>query len=314
MNGHLLTDPAALRKTIQERLFQYCGCESLHRNEPCDDVRTSSVMLLLGRSVPRDGRKPEICIILNKRSRDVRQGGDLCCPGGSMESRFDPWLAKLLTLPGSPLSRWPNWKVLRHCKAGDADLLALLLATSIRESWEEMRLNPFKIRFLGPLPSQCLLLFRRVIHPMVCWVSGRKRFTPSWEVEKIVDLPLRHLLDPAHYVRYRLHVPEHLAWRFKGTTTDFPGLIFRDNGGTEVLWGVTYRIVTLLLELVFGFIPPGMERLPVVPSVLDEQYVYGKSGTPPRAPLVPGGTHRPCGCGEDDPDAVAVTGSRMGRR
>jgi hypothetical protein len=153
--------------------------------------------------------------------------------------------------------------------------MSLLLATGLRESWEEMRLNPLFVRFLGPLPSQCLLLFRRVIHPMVGWVQWQKHFVPSWEVEKIVTLPLRSLLDPRRYARYRLHVPPHMEWRFNGKPDDFPCFIFSNENQTELLWGVTYRIVTLLVELVFGFTPPDMASLRLISGVLNEGYVQG---------------------------------------
>ena len=69
-------------------------------------------MLRLGLQDVGDGVGREISVILNKRSRDVLQGGDLCCPGGTINSRLDAYLAKALSLPGSPLSRWPYWALL----------------------------------------------------------------------------------------------------------------------------------------------------------------------------------------------------------
>ncbi len=66
-----------------------------------------------------------------------------------------------------------------------------------------MGLNPFGLTFLGPLPTQCLILFRRSVHPMVAWVSYQKRFHLSWEVERIVQFPLRALLNPFNYALYR---------------------------------------------------------------------------------------------------------------
>ncbi len=278
----LLEDPAALQSQTIRLLRDRCGCESLFKNDKCLKVMASSVMLLLGRRQVENKGNPEICIILNKRSKQVRQAGDLCCPGGTVETDLDPYIARLLTLPGSPLARWPHWSNFRCEQPYEARLMSLLLATSIRESWEEMRLNPFCTRFLGPLPSQCLILFRRVIHPMVCWVSRQKRFTPSWEVEKIVSIPLKLLLNPAHYALYRLHIPPHLEWRLRGgLVQDFPCFLYSHENRTEILWGVTYRIVTLFLETVFGFKPPPVAALPLVPGVLDDNYVYGINGKRP---------------------------------
>ncbi|NLI82110.1 MAG: hypothetical protein GX443_10555 [Deltaproteobacteria bacterium] len=273
MNRRLLTNPDALKVRIDEVLNRKWGCESLYENSPCDRVKSSSVMLLLGPQSCENGAAPEICFILNKRSMSVPQGGDLCCPGGTAKRTVDPLIARLLTLPGSPLTRWKHWKRLQRCLPGEARLVSRLLATGLRESWEEMRLNPFRVEFLGPMPSQCLLLFRRIIHPMVAWISGQKRFTPSWEVERIVMLPVRELFRLENYARYRLEVPPSLEWRFNGRPDDFPCFRFAHGERLELLWGVTYRIVTLLLEMVFDFTVPQAASLPVVTGVIDESYV-----------------------------------------
>jgi hypothetical protein len=41
------------------------------------------------------------------------------------------------------------------------------------------------------------------------------------------------------------------------------------------LWGVTDRIVTLFLELIFKFNAPEINSLPVIHRILDERYLYG---------------------------------------
>lgn len=276
LSHYLLSHPAALQSRIDEALSGKCGSESLFENTACERVKSSSVMLLLGVQVARNGHGPEICFILNKRSMSVRQGGDLCCPGGTANSRLDPLIARFLMLPGSPLTRWTHWRKTHASQPREARQISLLLATGLRESWEEMRLSPFFTRFLGPLPSQCLLLFRRVIHPMVAWVSWQRHFIPSWEVERIVTIPIRELLKPDRYARYRLQVPPHMEWRFNGKPDDFPCFRFVQGGQKELLWGVTFRIVTLLLELVFEFNVPPMASLPVVKGVIEESYILGQ--------------------------------------
>ena len=50
--------------------------------------------------------------------------------------------------------------------------LALFLAVALRETWEEMGLNPLNIKFLGMLPEQGLIVFDRSIFPMVGWLDG----------------------------------------------------------------------------------------------------------------------------------------------
>jgi len=280
----LMADPAALRSRILEALYLDCDDSSIFERENGAGATSSSVMLLLGEQpagtecpASAGRRGGEIALILNKRSRRVRQAGDLCCPGGAVEPQLDPYLAKLLLLPGSPLARWPHWARYqsRECRES-ARLLALLLATGIRESWEEMRLNPFSIALLGALPPQRLLLFPRIIHPLVGWVKWQQRLVPSWEVEKIVPIPLRSLLNPAHYACYRLHVPSRLEQRFNQSTRDMPCFLYQDGSQTEMLWGATYKIVMNFMERVFRFRPPDLRALPMVPGILDESYIFGR--------------------------------------
>lgn len=277
MTTSLLEDPAALRAHVLRVLQSHCCGEDLFPTHLCQGIVSSSVLLLLGRKSAENGHAPEICVILNKRSQSVPQPGDLCCPGGTVENTLDPYLARLLMIPGSPLRRWPHWRELQKREPHTARLVSLLLATGLRESWEEMRLNPLLTRFLGPLSAQRLLLFKRVIHPMVAWVHRQKRFTLSWEVEKLVYIPLRSLLDAQRYVRYRLYVPEHLERKFRGKSSDFPCFVHVDGGERELLWGATYNILTSFLNKVFGFVPPQMERVPVVPGTLDECYMNGRA-------------------------------------
>ena len=277
---NLLFNAPALRQRVISALSQRCSLETLYRDTECRDIRTSSVLLLIGENVADEGGMPESCIILNKRSKHVKQPGDLCCPGGATE-KFDRFLARFLSFRGSILSRWPCWSELRREEPQNAEFLSLLYAAGLRESWEEMRLNPFGLTFLGPLPSQCLILFRRVIHPLVAWVSYQKEFTLSREVERIVWFPLRALLNPYNYAVYRMYVPPRLEWRFRGTTVDFPCFVYRTRGKAELLWGATFRIVTMFLETIFGFRVPDVQRLPMVPATVSDEYVQGR--TPTRA-------------------------------
>ncbi len=153
--------------------------------------------------------------------------------------------------------------------------MALLLATSIRESFEEMRLNPFGLKFLGPLPSQRLIMFHRKIYPMVCWIAKQKRFFPNWEVEKVVYIPIKNLLTPSKYARYRLYLEKPLENRNKQNIQDFPCFLHKHQGESEVLWGATFRITMVFLEIVFGFKPPDIESLPVVHGTLHDNYLTG---------------------------------------
>lgn len=236
---------------------------------------TSSVLFLLGPNCQGKGFSPTPCLILNKRSLRVKQPGDLCCPGGSISSSLDYYIAKLLYLPGFPLSRWPYWSLWRKKRRTEARSLALLFATCLREGFEEMRLNPLGVKFLGPLPSQQLVMFRKVIYPMVCWTSRQKRFSPNWEVEKIVYIPLQNLLTPSNYARYRLDVESSQENGNDLNTKEYPCFVHEYQGESEVLWGATFRITMVFLEIVFGFKSPDMDSLPVVCGSLGENYLTG---------------------------------------
>ncbi|WP_448383977.1 hypothetical protein [Desulfosoma sp.] len=271
----ILDHPSALQEHIEERL-----APGIVNDPSPEEFRqqlgiSSSVLLLLGCGFQEDGCAQEPCLILNRRSRRVRQSGDLCCPGGTVETRLDPILAKALSLPRLPLARWPYWSELRRKYPHAARLLALHLATGLRESWEEMRLNPLFFRFLGPLPSERLRLFVRVIHPLVGWLSRPQRFVPNWEVERIVAIPLRRLLDPGHYYRYRLYVAPDAQGAVEPPTQDFPCFLHQDGVHVEILWGATFRIVTLFLAKVFDFSPPDVSHRPIVPGLLDAAYLNG---------------------------------------
>jgi hypothetical protein len=236
---------------------------------------SSSVLFLLGSC--RNGRRGQVktCLVLNKRSRAVRQPGDLCFPGGRTTPLVDTLLSRLIRLPFLPLGRWPFWQEWRTRRPNQARRLSLLLATGLRESLEEMRLNPAGIRFLGPLPAEDLTMFDRVIYPMVGWITRQKRFVPNWEVERVVYLPIKDLLNREQYARYRLHIK-----RGNGPNKAFyrkNSLCYRHETekGTEILWGVTFRIILVFIKQVFDFDPPPIQTLPVIDNILDETYFNG---------------------------------------
>jgi hypothetical protein len=264
-----LQRPSLLRKQIGDRLHTHNSREPIFTMEGVDLAVASAVLFLLGRQPGKTNHPEELCLILNKRSANVRQAGDLCCPGGRVSPRLDAGLAKLLRLPMLPLARWSFWADWRKRRPYDVKWLRLLLATGLRESMEEMRLNPFGLKFLGPLTPQTLVMFQRVIYPMVIWVTRQKRFYPNWEVEKIVSIPLRDLFNPAQYARYRLRIETPSAGEYVNT---FPCFRYEKDGKTEILWGATFRITMVFLNYVFGFSPPDFDSLPEIRGNLSRAY------------------------------------------
>lgn len=254
-------EPSSLKDRILAKL--HCSEKEL---EALSTAETASVLLLV------EGKDGAPGILLNKRSTLVRQPGDLCCPGG----RVVPWIDKLgaltLLLPGSPLRRGQGWsKCKRKLSSSTRSMLRLFLAASLRESFEEMGLLPWKVEFMGALEPHRLRLFDRRILPMVGWFEGQSRFRLNWEVEKIVRISLKELLDSSNYALYRIKnhpVPGSI----------FPCFVHREETSQEILWGATYNIVQSFLKTVFGFVPPPEDRRATFEGELASNYLTGSRG------------------------------------
>jgi 8-oxo-dGTP pyrophosphatase MutT (NUDIX family) len=256
---------------IRETLREWNREARLFPEDLPDSSGTSAVLLLLSEGRLGKERESEPCIVFTKRSEAVRQSGDLCFPGGRIHPHMDALGARLLGFPFSPLGRWPDWEKWLTYRREEAARLAFLLATGFRESLEEMGLNPFGTEFLGPLPHQCLQPFQRALYPMVVWIKGQKHFSLNTEVEKIVFIPLKDLLNPERYVCYRMHFAA-VRGQSDEPIQDFPGFLHEEEEGPEVLWGVTYRIVENFLEMIYGFTPPAIDSLKVVEGSRGEAY------------------------------------------
>lgn len=262
----------------QERLGALALQRGLDELTPAKVVRDSAVLFVLSPCGPANSGP---CLVLNKRSVKVKQPGDLCCPGGSLSKGLDHLLAQFMLLPRSPLRRWSHWPLWSQQHREQARTLALLLSASLREAWEEMRLNPLQVSFLGYLPMQPLVMFDRVIYPMVGWSVPQRHFKPNWEVERIVFIPVHTLLDTHRYGRFRPMVAG------QGSSDsqplhheDLPCFVHEDDSGKELLWGATYRIVRDFLKIGFDFIPPPLDSLPLVEKEMSREYLNGSKYNP----------------------------------
>lgn len=264
----------AFIKKLQRRLHVNAQKEK-YLVKPLGNLRqVSSVLFLLGDNCGRAQGIASPCVVMNMRSALVRQAGDLCCPGGGLSLLADGLIARLLELPFSALNRWPYWSWWRKYFSFVTKQMALCYAAALREGVEEMRLNPFGLTFLGPLPTQHLTMFKRTIYPQVVWINRQRRFFPNWEVERIVYLPLQELLNPANYARYRLQMrfcePRQSASSYD---TDLLCYTHRHGNGSDILWGATFRITMDFLRIIFGFQPPDPHRLRVIRRRIDDNYL-----------------------------------------
>jgi hypothetical protein len=238
-------------------------------------IPPSVVLFLLSPTGDRETGLGIPSLVLTKRSSRVRQPGDLCCPGGGLSERLDAMMAPLLGLPGGTLHRWPLWNRWRSRHPRLASRLSVFMAAGLREGVEEMRLNPFDFHFLGVLPPSELVMFERLILPLVGWLPNQQRFRPNWEVERMVSIPLDHLLNPENYACYRITVDPRRDGSQGMDMLDLPCFVHRHGGDEEILWGVTFRITMDFLGRVFAFSPPPLDRLPVIRRRLSRHYRTG---------------------------------------
>lgn len=260
---------------ILRRDFPLDVFKGISAYSPCDDRCEVTAVLFLVCPRPRTHRiarfedrteygEGELGIALNKRSRYVIQPGDLCFPGGGVKEPFDRLFSYLTIFLKGWLSGYPS---------GIRRILSLLSVTALREAWEEIGLNPFRVKICGVLPPHRLVMFHKIIVPIVGLLySSVIMRTDGHEVEKIVWIPFSELLDPTHYARYRLYNYPYLQQQGRGYQ-DFLCFIHQDGVATEILWGATFRMVMDFIGRFFDFFPPPPETLPVVPGVLSDSYL-----------------------------------------
>ena len=157
----------------------------------------ASVFLIV---YPKDG---EYCVLLNKRTEEVEHHkGEISFPGGGK----DP---------------------------GDKDFLA----TALRESYEEMGIRPEDITVLGEL-DDVITRTHFGVRVFVGTIPYPYSYNPSAvEIAEVLEVPIRHLLDPAN-------LREEVRW--------VDGALSRSHSyayGEHLIFGATAKIVDQFLEL-----------------------------------------------------------------
>jgi 8-oxo-dGTP pyrophosphatase MutT (NUDIX family) len=144
-------------------------------------------------------------------------------------------------------------------------------AAALREAWEEVGLPSSHVELIGRLDDQPSPMRYRVT-PLVGLVPEPPPLVPQPdEVTEMFEVPLARLLDPAAvhaewWPAGKLpggEVRQVLMHSAAGYREVDPGrqhykVFFFDTGGgpDRVVWGLTARIVSQILEAAFGFIPP----------------------------------------------------------
>jgi 8-oxo-dGTP pyrophosphatase MutT (NUDIX family) len=112
--------------------------------------------------------------------------------------------------------------------------------TALREAAEEIGLDPDSVEVFGLFDDTPTNATPFVITPVVGLHGGAPAFHPDGrEIERVVEIPLRHLLDPAWFRE---------EWWERGGR---PHRVAFFTHGDDVVWGATARILESLLGAVF---------------------------------------------------------------
>ena len=230
----------------------------------------------------REDRDPEgttsghYVFLLSKRSKIVQQPGDLCAPGGGIHPFLDSLSGKLLQFGLLPGIRGPGLTLAKQKGKSIYGKILFLLGNALRESWEELRLSPFNVEFLGPLPTYHLHHRPWVIFPLVGLVKHGWKPRLSWEVDKIVSIPLGKFFDRANYAVYSLEVSKNLMAQGIPNPWEFPCLVHKEGAEEEILWGATFEIIRTFFRIVFDFSFPVPDKRKVVRRPLPLNYLSGR--------------------------------------
>ncbi len=195
-------------------------------------------------------QKGEYVFLLNKRSKRVPQGGDLCAPGGRSHPIWDSIFQRLFQMGLLPGAKEMRNRLIRSREKRLYELILFFWSNALRESWEELRLNPFNIEFLGPFETYRLQSRRWIIFPLVGKIKNPWEVKLSTEVEKLVEIPITAFFQPGHYAICRFEISNEMSPQGSPRSREVPCLIFGEKEKEEILWGATYNIIREFLKVV----------------------------------------------------------------
>jgi 8-oxo-dGTP pyrophosphatase MutT (NUDIX family) len=116
-----------------------------------------------------------------------------------------------------------------------------LLAAALRETHEEVGIEPHQVRVLGTFPGRRTNATDIAVTPFVGVIEGDHELRPDpKEVAEIFSVPLPALSDPRYRGSYR--------WKRNGYTSDYPAILYAG----QVIWGLTYSLTLTFLQLING--------------------------------------------------------------
>jgi len=218
--------------------------------------------------------KSEYVFQLIKRSKNISQAGDISCPGGMLRPEHDRKMSHLLKAGVIPTVNGHKLNSSQFSDKETASLIRLFLSTALREAWEEVGLNPCNTVFLGALPSYSLTLLAKTIFPVVCLTPKPFKYRLSWEVEKILEIPLSLFFDSDNYAM--LDIKTSLGKDTEPLQYQMRCLIIPDGQGSEdILWGATFNIINNFLRIISDDSLPSSSSSRILNKVLTVNYISG---------------------------------------
>ena len=120
-------------------------------------------------------------------------------------------------------------------------------AAARREAHEEVDLDPALVTMVGWLHPVTTLASPALIMPVIAVLPGRPHLVASpHEVERVFDVALAELADPAIFHEERWQVPGRVI---PGSPDNSFAVRFFEVSG-EMIWGATARMLSELLSIV----------------------------------------------------------------
>jgi len=254
-------------RALAELPLDYLEQKSFIQDEKKRGVKwaMAGVLVLLGEYPTLRNSENRYFFLLNKRSAKVQQPGDLCFPGGHHNRWIDLVSSHLIIPYILPLRKSKGFKTQKRANSKSFQTILYFLGNALREGFEEIRLNPFKVDFLGPLRAYRLEQLHRVVFPIVGVIKDEINLKANWEVEKILRTPLASLLNHDNYATYKLKMKGEFRKLFNNDWVDHDCFIHHEDGQpNEILWGATYKIVMAFLKVIFDFDPPESNIRPII--------------------------------------------------
>jgi 8-oxo-dGTP pyrophosphatase MutT (NUDIX family) len=192
-----------LRVELDRRGLGLTELEVFPKPDP-EGRRLAAVLILLYPHRPEPRARPVPHLVLTRRTVALRRhSGQISLPGG----RFDP-------ADGS------------------------LLRTALRETWEELGVDPATLAIWGRLEPERIVVSHYLVAPFIAYARERPDFRPApSEVAGLIEVPLPLLLDPTTLAEE--------IWEIQGIARQVA--FYRH--GEHKIWGATARVLGKLVAL-----------------------------------------------------------------